>query len=257
MQQLANSYRTPTASTLLPGSYLSYTTPAGLLPQPTADLHSYGSRALRLPPRSAQGFPIHPPPKPAQNSLKERARQTRSGFKGGGACGARGHLQSTQVTYFSTKAHPSIAFKKSGSTDLSPLRALRLGLVVLLDALSFGLVVLQQPRQTSKMLLQKSAGLARIPLQNEKWHHRAKASISEHPKPPTDLCGPVRPGPGGHKVGRQSTLHVPATEILSQTQGTSHRNRTLATVWCEAARDGLFGVARAWLCCFWPAGPAG
>ena len=196
------SYQAPTAPTqLLPDSYRS-------LPQTCTPT---GSRALRLPPRSAQGFPTHPPPKPAQNSLKERARQTRSGFKGGGACGARGHLQSTQVTYFSTKAHPSIAFKKSVSTDLSPLRALRLGLVVLLDALGFGLVVLQQPRQkhSSKMLLQKSAGLARIPLQNEKWHHRAKASISEHPKPPTDLCGPVRPGPGGHRVGRQSTLHAP------------------------------------------------
>ena len=56
----------------------------------------------------------------------------------------------------------------------------------------------KQPQQkhSSKMLLQKSAGLARIPLQNEKWHQRAKASISEHPKPPTTLCAPLRPGPG-------------------------------------------------------------
>ena len=56
----------------------------------------------------------------------------------------------------------------------------------------------KQPQQkhSSKMLLQKSAGLARIPLQNETWHQRAKASISEHPKPPTTLCAPLRPGPG-------------------------------------------------------------
>ena len=57
----------------------------------------------------------------------------------------------------------------------------------------------KQPQQkhSSKMLLQKSAGLARIPLQNkEKWHQRARASISEHPKPPTTLCAPLRPGPG-------------------------------------------------------------
>ena len=46
----------------------------------------------------------------------------------------------------------------------------------------------KQPQQkhSSKILLQKSTGLARLPLQNKKkWHQRARASISEHPKPPS------------------------------------------------------------------------
>ena len=69
-----------------------------------------------------------------------------------------------------------------------------------------------QQKHSSKMLLQKSAGLARIPLQNETWH---QASISEHPPPPS--VPPFDPVPGGHRVGRQSTLHAPTTAIVSQT----------------------------------------
>ena len=114
-------------------------------------------------------------------------------------------------------------------------------------------------KHSSKLLLQKSAGLARIPQQrrasaSKGEHHRASVSILN---PPPTSAGRFDPVPGGYRVGRQSTLHAPATETLSQTSGTSHRNRALATVWCEAVRDGLFGVARAWLCCCLSAVPAG
>ena len=60
----------------------------------------------------------------------------------------------------------------------------------------------------------------------------------------TDLLRIARSHRGNAMALHQSTLNAPNRETLSQTEkGCIHRNRALATVWCEAAREGLFGLA--------------
>ena len=70
-------------------------------------------------------------------------------------------------------------------------------------------------RRGSGALKQAKAGESTLAKCYCKSRRGVKASISEHPKPPLPPTS-VRPF-DGHRVGRQSTLHAPTAEILSQT----------------------------------------
>ena len=68
-----------------------------------------------------------------------------------------------------------------------------------------------------KMVLQKSAGMAMLRIEKQKGimeQRRASVSILN---PPPPSVAPFDPVPGGHRVGRQSTLHTPTTDFMGQT----------------------------------------